>query len=300
MFVSLKRVVFSGWRNFFINPGVSFATLFILTLVISLLTTVFLFKGLVDHVISLIQEKADISVYFKENSQEEEILKVKESLAQFPEIRKIKYISKEEAKERFQKKHKDDFSLMESLEVTEDALLAHLDISLSSLEQYSKISNFLESKFGGLIEEVDYSQRKTVIERIFMITDRIKKGVMITAGVLGIIAILVVFSTIKLAILNCKEEIRIQKLVGASNWFIKGPYLVQGFLAGFFAFLISFGLILLSLYFLDPKIEDFFEGFNFFNYFISHIFQIAFIQFISGVSLAMISTYIAIRKYLEV
>ncbi len=300
MFTFIKRVISFGWKNFFYNPGLSLATLFVLTLVILLISSIFLFKGVVDHLISLVQEKADISVFFKEDLPETEILKVKEKLSNYPGVKKIEYVSKKEAKEKFKRKHKDDKELMESLEILGNPFLAHLNITLSNFEQYQKLVSFLNSHFGDLIDEVDFSEREKIIQQIFITTENIKKAGIIISVILSFIAILITFTTIKLTIFNFKEEIKIQRLVGASNWFIRGPYLVQGFLEGFFAGLISFSITTTFLYFLTPKLEYFLGGFNLFNYFLLNLGKILLIQFGIGIALAVISSYIAIKKYLEV
>ena len=299
MGTTLKRIIIAGWQDFSRDGGIAVATIFILVMVIFLASTIFLSKDINQFLITSLQEKADISVYFKEFVLENDILKIKEKLSQVPEVKNVEYVSKEEAIRRLVEKHP---QLIESVQETEGMLkLAALNISVFEANQYQAVVNFLEnSNFKDSIDFVDYSQRKPVIERIFSLTSLATKTGIFLSIVLIITAILVTFNTIRLAILNSIEEIKIQRLVGASNWFIRGPFLVQGAIAGMIAVLISLSIFSLLIWFLSPKIEFFFAGLNLFNLFMKNFWILLLIQFSTGILLAVISSTIAIRKYLKV
>jgi len=270
-----------------------------LVLAIFLVSTIFLSKDISQFLIASLQEKADISVYFKEFVLEDDILKIKEKLSQVPEVKNVEYVSKEEAIKRLVAKHP---QLIESVQETEGMLrLSSLNVNVFEANQYQPVMNFLESSnFKDYIDKVDYYERRPVIERIFSLTSLFSKIGISLSIVLIITAILVTFNTIRLAISNQKEEIKIQRLVGASNWFIRGPFLVQGAISGLIAVLIT-ALIFSSIcWFLSPKIEFFFAGLNLFHLFIKNFWILLLIQFASGILLAVISSTIAIRKYLRV
>ena len=301
MFSSLKRIIKSGWISFRRQSGLSLATIFIMVLTISLITSLFLFYLSSQFLISSLEAKADISVYFKEDSKEEDILGVKEELTKNFKVKDINYIFKEEALEKFIQRHKDDPMLMESLKEVGNPFLASLNIKTFEAFQYEEVTNFLaQAPFKNLIEKVDYYQKKPIIERIFSITSTINKVGILSSLILGLIAILVAFNTIRLAIYNFKEEITIMRLVGASNWFIRGPFLVQGIISGMLAIFFTILIFLISLHFLSPKIESFFAGLNIFDYFINNFLTIFLIQLTIGVGLGVVSSLIAIRKCLEV
>jgi len=299
MLINFKRILKAGWQNFSRDGGIAVATIFILVLAIFLVSTIFLSKDISQFLIASLQEKADISVYFKEFVLEDDILKIKEKLSQVPEVKNVEYVSKEEAIKRLVAKHP---QLIESVQETEGMLrLSSLNVNVFEANQYQPVMNFLESSnFKDYIDKVDYYERRPVIERIFSLTSLFSKIGISLSIVLIITAILVTFNTIRLAISNQKEEIKIQRLVGASNWFIRGPFLVQGAISGLIAVLIS-ALIFSSIcWFLSPKIEFFFAGLNLFHLFIKNFWVLLLIQFASGILLAAISSTIAIRKYLRV
>lgn len=302
MFTLIKRIFKSGWLSFSRDGGLAVATCFIMVMTISLATSLFLLKDVSQFLISTVQEKADISVYFKESASEEDVLEVKEEISKIPEVKNVKYVSREEALESFVQRHKDDPVLMESLEeVGGNPFLAALNIKAFQASQYQAVANFFEAgTFENLIEKVDYYQRKPVIEKIFALTSGMGKAGISLSIILAIVAILVAFNTIRLAILNQKEEIKVQRLVGASNWFIRGPFLVQGAISGTLAAVICLLIFTLICWFLSPKIEILFSGLNIWRYFTSNFFTIILIQLVTGIGLGVISSTIATRKYLKV
>ncbi len=301
MLISLKRIIRSGWLNFSRNKGLSLATIFIMVMTISLVTSLFLFRDITQFLISSLQEKVDISVYFKEATQEEDILRFREEINKIPEVKNVEYVSREAALERFTQRYKDNQVIMESLAEVGNPLLASLNIKAWQASQYMTVTNFLEtSSYKNLIDKVDYYQRKSVIERIFSITSAINKTGIGFSLILAIVAILVAFNTIRLAIYNSKEEISVMRLVGASNWFIRGPFLVQGAISGFAAAIITLLIFTGALFFLSPKLEILFPGLNIFNSFTGNLGMLFLIQIFTGVGLGVVSSIIAIRKYLKV
>lgn len=301
MLITLKRIIKAGWHNFSRDWGITAATVFILVMAIFLVSSLFLLKDASQFLIASLEEKVDISVYFKEEILEGEILEVKEELSKNPEVKDITYVSKERALEDFIQRHKENPVLMESLEeIGVNPFLASLNIKAWEASYYDKISNFLENAdFNGKIEQIDYYQRKPVIERIFSLTSFANKSGIILSVLSIVIAILVTFNTIRLAIINSLEEIKIQRLVGASNWFIRGPFLIQAALSGLLATLISLLIFSLTSQFLSPRIEGFFAGLNLFNLFLNNFWLLFLLQISTGISLAVISSAIAIRKFLK-
>ena len=301
MLVLLKRIIRSGWLNFSRNSGLSLATIFIMVMTISLVTSLFLFRDITQFLISGLQEKVDISVYFKEATPEKDILLFGEEIKKNPEVKNVEYVSREAALESFTQRYKDNPVIMESLAEVENPLLASLNIKAREASQYMTVTNFLEtSSYKNLIDKVDYYQRKPVIERIFSITSAINKTGIGLSLILAIVAILVAFNTIRLAIYNSKEEISFMRLVGASDWFIRGPFLVQGAISGFAAAIITLLIFTGALFFLGPKLEILFLGLNIFNSFTGNLGILFLIQIFTGVGLGVVSSIIAIRKYLKI
>jgi len=302
MFTSLKRIFHFGWINFSRNPGPNLAVIFVLVIVISLVTSLYLFQRPAKFLIEAIQKKVDVSVYFKENSSEEEIFKISQQISKIPEVKSTEYISKAEALEKFTERHKEDPVLMESLEeLGINPFLASLSIKALDTSSYEGIISFLEKEeFKPLVEKIDYYQKKSVLQKLLFINYQVNKFGIIFSIFLAAIAILVGFSQIQLSLYNSKQEIGTMRLVGASNFFIRGPFIVQGIIIGIFAALITALIFGGALFLLNPKIESFVPGINLLGFFTGHIFVILLIQIITGVSIGVLASSIAIRKYLKV
>ena len=301
MFISLKRIISSGWENFTKQAGLSLAACFILVLAVSLIASIFILKIITEDTISTLREKVDISVYFKKDSPEESILTIRDEVSRISEVKSVDYISREQALKIFTDKHKDNPLLMDSLtEIGDNPLLASLNIKAWQFSQYGRISDFLAGlQSEDIIEKVDYYERRPLIEKMAEFTLAVKIAGILASIIFSIIAILITFNTIRLAIFGKKEEIGIQRLVGASNWFIRGPFLMQGAICGFFAALVSLGLFGLSFWLLNPRASALFSDLNLLDIFLSNFWSLLLVQLGSGILLGVVSSSLVVRKYLK-
>jgi len=300
---NLKRIIFFGWQSLSRNKGLSFGVIFIMSVAVLLITSLFLFQGFSEFLISEAQKKVDISVYFKKNITPEKIFAVESDLRQtFPKVENIEYISQEKALEIFKEKHKDDTLYLDALkEVGDNPFLASLNIKTNDPNIYSQISNFLgRGPTEDLIEKVSYYQNKKVIDKLFSFTNNMKKGGIVLSVILALLIALITFNTVKLTIGSFKEEISTMRLVGASNWFIRGPFLIQGLLYGIISVLIVDIVLFSVLYFLNPKLGNWFLDFNLLNYFKTNFFLLVSVQFIFSVILGVFSSFIAVHRYLKI
>ena len=302
MFTAFKRATKLGYKNFYRSIGISIATVFIVSASVFLISILFIFNSAANILIDSIKQKVDISVYFVETAKTEEILAIKAELLKIPEVKNVVYVTKEQALDEFTKKHSDEQILIDSLsEIGQNPFLASLNVSVIESSKYQQIVDFLNTdNYKNLVERVDYFQRKPVIDRLYAISDNINKGGLILSIILGIISILVAFNAIKVAIYSSKDEISVMRLVGASNWFIRCPFLIQGLIAGLIAFVISFFAIFWLCYGFNSSIKQIAPEISPFKIFIANFWILVIIQVVSGISIAMISSVFAIRKYLKV
>ena len=301
MLTAFKRVWRYGYQAFMRDKGSSVATLVIMVLTISLLTSLFLFQGASVFLVQTLKDRVDISAYFSDFATEEDILLVRSALLQMPQVRDAQYVSKERAIEKFREAHKNDQVVLDSLDaVGINPLLASLNIRTREADQYGEVVEFLEQgEFAAFIQKVDFQNRQPVIERLSALVSGIQLFGVLLSIVLGLIAVLVTFNTVRLAIYSAKEEIEVMKLVGASHWFIRGPFIVEGVIAGAIASLIVLFLFLPFTLAVSSSLERLMPGFNLFQYFLSHFFTIFLFQLIVGIALGAISSLIAVRKYLK-
>lgn len=279
----------------------SFATCLVLVITISLISSFFLFRIALNFLLDEVRGKADISVYFQEDCEEEQMFGLRDEVLALEDVREAELVSREQALEMFIAKHQDEEPLMESLiEVGVNPFLASLNIKANGVDEYDNIVVLLEQeKFQSLIEKIDYYKRKPVIERIFEITDFTNKAGIIIIAVFALTSILINFNTTHLIIDSQKDEVSVMRLVGAANNFIRGPFLAQGAICGLLSFLISFLIVGLLSFFLTPELATIFPELHFFNFFQNHFLILILAQITLGLALGIIPSYIAIRKYLK-
>ena len=302
MLTTLFRIIKYGFLGFWRNGWLSTATLSIIVLALLVFEGLIISNVLTKTALTSLQEKIDISVYFKSNTSEDDILKIKKSLESLAEVKGVEYISRDRALEIFKERHKDDPTITQSLEeLKENPLLASLNIKAHNPKEYVTIADHLEkADFKVWFEKVTYAQNAIVIERLGRIIDTAEKGGLILIIFLALIAVLITFNTIRLAIYSSREEIGIMRLVGASNSFIRGPYVVEGIIYGLVAGILSVIIALPIIYFVSPYVKIFIPEMNLWLYFTSNLIGILGYQLLFGVGLGVISSVIAIRKYLRI
>ena len=222
MFKNFKRVLSFAANDFGRNKGISMAAIFVLTVTILMVTGLVFFQGISGYLTTQIQDKIDVTAYFKDGTKEQDILDVKDEILKMsPNIKNIEYVSKDQALASFNDKHKDNPVLAKALqEVGSNPFLPSLNITTNGdPTQYEAVANTLQtSDFSKLVDKVDFSQKKDTIQKVYSIISSVNMFGIILGMVLIFIAILVIFNTIKLVIENSKDEIGTMKIVGASDW----------------------------------------------------------------------------------
>ncbi len=302
--MNFNRVLHFAFAHFYRNKGTSVAAIFILTITTLLITGLFFMQGASSYVISEVQNKIDITAYFKADASEEAILQVRKDLLEKSQaIKNIEYVSKESALADFNAKHADDPTFSRALtEVGQNPFLPSLNIVTNGdTSQYESIATILQQdQYAALIDKVDFSEKKDTIEKVFAITRGITRFGVVLGIVLLLIAILVVFNTIKLIVENSGQEISTMRIVGASNWFIRAPFVIQGVIFGAISFVICFIMTSVFAYALAGGLAIIMPGFSLSGYFISNLLIIIAIQLLAGMGLASLLSFIVVRKYLKV
>lgn len=298
----MKRVFQLGWEKFQREGTASWAAFVAIALAVAMATFLFFVQGAGNFLIATLRESVDISIYFTDETTEEDVFALRDDLLEIPEVKDVQYVSKEQALEEFKAAHQQDPLILETLEtIGGNPLLASLNIKAKDPAQYGTVAAFLEQQVSPeFIDTIDYHERAPVIERLSLLTETLQKGILVLSVVLALIAGLVVFNTIRLAIFSSKEEIEIVRLVGASDWFIQGPFVVQGIIVGLFAVFLNLVLLVPLAWFLSAKLNVFLSGFNTLQYFFSNLFVVLLLQLAVGIGIGVVSSIIAIRRYLRV
>ena len=302
-----KRVIKAGFVNFWRNGFVSLASLLVMTITLFVIGSIVFMGALFSYTLDQIKDKVDINVYFVTSADASSIMAIKKNLEALPEVAKITYTSSEDALANFKKKHENDEQTLQALEELEDNPLgASLNIKAKEPSQYESIANYLQGKDVllkdgiSIIDKVNYYQNKIAIDRFTKIIEGTNKiGIALTV-ILVVLSVIITFNTIRLTIYVSREEISVMKLVGASNRYIRGPFVITGIMYGFVSAMITLVLFYPITFYSTRATENFFMGLNLFDYYIRNFGQIFLIVAGSGILIGSISSYLAVRRYLRV
>lgn len=301
MITTLSRIMKYGKQNFTRNAWLSTATIVIMALTLIVFGGFLIFNVMTRTIISSIEDKIDISVYFKNTTGEDDVLRIKSLIQSYPEVSKVDYISKDEALAVFKDRHKDDSTIAQAIDqLNENPLLASLNVKARNPQEYSIVAGYLDNdSIKPFVERVSYAQNAGVIDRLNKIMSTAKKGGYALTFFMSLVAILITFNTIRLAIYSNRESINIMRLVGGSNFFIRGPYLIEGVLYGIISAVVSLLLTAPVIYFVSPYTNVLVPELSLWGYFVSHLPLLLIYEILFGVGLGILSSFIAIGKYLK-
>jgi len=305
IWIKAKRVIKAGFVNFWRNGWISLATVLVIVITLFTIGSLIFSRAILGSMISQIQDKVDISIYFKTDAEESDILALKDSVSKLPEVKSAEYVSAEQSLENFKERHEDNALIMQSIEeLGENPLGAMLNIKTKETSQYDSVAKYLESQSGtaggSMIDKINYYQNKKVIDRLSKILDSAKTLGTAISVILVIISIIIAFNTIRLAIYISREEIGVMRLVGASDRFVRGPFIVEGVIYGVISSIIAMIIFYPLTLWLGPITDNFFSGINIFQYYVANFGQIFLILLLLGVSVGAFSSYIAVKRYLKV
>jgi cell division transport system permease protein len=302
MIHTIKSVAKSGWTNFRRNRYLSLAATGVMSLSLLLFLGLLALQYVSTESIASLESKVDVSAYFKTEASEQDVMQVKNDIAALSEVSDVIYTSRDEALANFRARHSNDTLIEESLSLLdENPLGASLNIKTQNFSQYATIADFLKNdKYKEILQQVNFEENKGAIDSIANLSNSIRNWGLTATLMLALIAVLVTFNTVRLTIFNQKQEIEIMRLVGASNWHIRGPYLTEGGFYGLFAAIISLAIFYPIVYLVSGKISNFVESVDLTAYFMHGAWQVALITAVLGMLLGVISSFIAIRKHLKV
>lgn len=292
--ISIRRTPYQSMAAFL----VLFLTLFIST---SMMGSLSFFYGLLGYV----ETRPQVNAYFLTNTPENQILKIRDELTNSGKVLSIKYISKQDAFNIYKDLNKNNPLLLEM--VSADILPASLEIYANKPVYLPEIAEYLKKQPG--IDEVDF--QKNIVDRLLSLTSIIRKITFIFFSFLILLSIVVLTTTTLFKIALKKDEIELLRLLGAGNFYIIKPFLIEGIFFGLSAAVVSFLILLGVLFYFDPFLDSYLKGISNltlnFNYFkltvwpINSIFLTStfFLSAIFGSLIAIIATLLATNKYLK-
>jgi cell division transport system permease protein len=301
---SVGRLVKFAAQSVLRNFWLSFVTTTVLLLTLLTVNMLIVMNVLADATIGSIEDKVQVEVYFNAGTSEDIQKSVHGYLAALPQVKDVAVIPAEESLEAFKLLHADDPEVLAALEeVGGNPIGDSLLISAHNPDDFEFILAALDSspEYAPYIKEKNFADHQAVIERLSGFSDKVKWGGLGLAAFFAMISVMIVFNTIRVAIYVHRDEIAVMKLVGAQDWFVRGPFLLEAIFYSAIATIMMGVVCVFGLKFLEPQIRSFFAGVDvsLATYYWENAVLIFGAQFLALAALSMITTLFAMRKYLK-
>jgi cell division transport system permease protein len=303
-FLQFFRILQAGSRNFMRNAWLSTAATAVMTITLTIIVISFISNSALTSTIKGVTDKIDVSIYLNDNLTTDQHNNFQRALAADPNVLSVHFRSKEEALADYKAQIVGNQKLLEGLQLTGNPLPASFQVKAKDpkhLDSIILVTN--QPQFKSLLDPTappSYSgQNKDTINRIVRVSNFFKTTELVASVLFVIISTLIIFNTIRMAIFTRREEIEIMKLVGATNWFIRGPFIFEaalyGIIAAVIAVILSYSLLLGG----GPKLGSYVNVQSTISFFRSYPMLIILVELVIGIFIGAFSSLLAMSRYLK-
>lgn len=302
--LQLWRVMHAGMRNFLRNAWLSTAATAVMTITLTIIVISFISNSALTSTIKGVTDKIDISLYLNDSVTPSQLQAFEQALSADPNVASVSYLSKADALTNYQRQISSNKQLLEGLQLAGNPLPASLQVKAKNPRHLDSIISVTdEPQYHALLDPTappSYSgQNKDTINRIVSVSNFFKSSELIASLLFVIISTLIIFNTIRMAIFTRRDEIEIMKLVGATKWFIRGPFIFEAAMYGIIAALIAVVLSYIILLGGGPKLGSYINVASTINFFRSYPLLIIFSELVVGVCIGAFSSLLALSRYLK-
>jgi len=234
-------IVNSAVQGFLRNPAMSIAS----TLTVTLMLTLFAFFMTTDRglqaAVTVLEGKVELALFIDDNAKVSDVLALKARIEADPSVARVDYVTKEQALQRLQDiaANRPDFALAD---ISTNPLPASLEIKMADAHQARTLAENLRAEIGkGVVYDV--VDNPQVVDELLTITRVLSVGGIAILGMMLFVALFVIVNTIRIAVHARRDEIEIMQLVGASDWFVRWPFILEGMIVGFLGALVSLAIL---------------------------------------------------------
>lgn len=304
MMLQFWRVLHAGARNFMRNAWLSTAATVVMTITLTIIVTSFITNSTLTQTIKGVTDKIDVSIYLNDGITPDQRDSFEAALKANPNVKSVTYLSKDQVLNQYKSQIGNNQKLLEGIQLTGNPLDAEFHVfarNQTNLDSIISVTN--EPDFKKLLDPAappSYSgQNKDSINRIVSVSNFFKTAELFASILFVIISTLIIFNTIRMAIFTRREEIEIMKLVGATKWFIRGPFIFEaamyGIIAAIIAVILSYALLLGA----GPKLSSYINVASTIDFFRSYPALIILGELIIGILIGAFSSLLAMSRYLK-
>lgn len=304
--VTFSRIVNTGAVNFVRNAWLAIAAMAVMVVTLTIVLFSLLANATFAHTIEQITSKIDISVYLKDDITDSQRTKLISDIKNLPNVQSVNYVSKEEVLQKYIKDNAGNAGLLSAVSQTDNPLPATIQIKPRDLNKLEDIKTYLSQKDIAVLQsdQPSYSgDRKEAIDKITHATNILQKVGIGAVLIFAIISVLIIFNTIQMAIFNRRDELTIMRLLGASTWYIRGPFVVESILYGIISAILSVLLVHSAFVAAHSTLEATSLGLLDINYsaeyFREHFWVLLLLQLGVGILIGAASSTVATQRYLK-
>lgn len=300
---SFIRVIKFALQDISRNIGLSAMTIFILMLMLLSVNTLWSMHTITSEAIRLVKEQVNVSFYLTASDTDKDIDRLKKYLSSFPEVVSLQLFSRDEVLASFKTRHQLSSEVLQALaELGANPFGPTIIVRTKEPGDYKKIIAAVSvPEYDPLIEGKSFEGHEDALDRIQVLTNRVEQIGFGLSLLFALISFLIIFNTIRVAIHTQRVEISIKRLVGANNWFIRGPYLLESVIFTLISVALTIVVLYFSLTWLDRYLGVIFpNGFSLTNYYQSHMLYLFGIQTVAVLLLTITSSSLAMRRQLKV
>lgn len=300
--LNTKRIIKLGFTNLWRNRWLSAQATLILTVTLTFVSVFLLGHFIVGVAIGAVKEKIDLRIYFEDIVPETQIKDIQIQLAARPDIKTVRYISKDEALLIWQGRPTSP-KIKGLVSEANNPLPRSLQIKTDNSKILDEVAGiFSAPDFNDKVRRISYQETKDIIEQLLQITTLINRIGFGLSVLFIIISTIVILNTIRLAIFTRREEIEIMRLVGASSGFVRYPFLIEASLYGILAAILSIAIVSFGIWVINPVFATYLSGadFNLQVFFLTKMPLLLVINILLGVGLGIISSVWETRRHIKV
>lgn len=307
-FITLIRIIRNGIVNFTRNVSLAVAAMAIIVVTLTIVLALVDANATFNNTIAQINSKINVSVYLNDGVSVDQAQSFITKLQKLPNVKSTQYVSKDEALAEYKAENASNPTLLQAISETNNPLPASIVITPFNINKVQDIKNFLSEPANIQLQDpqlgTSYAgDRKKAIDKIAESTKVLKEIGAISVIVFAVVSALIIFNTLRMAIFNRRDEITIMRLLGASTWYIRGPFVVESMVYGVVAALISVflirGIFSVSSSTLQASSLGLLDIGYASNYFSRHFWLLLTTQIMLGILLGAVSSIIATRRYLK-
>jgi len=280
---SLRR----GWQGFWRHKLTSLAATATMVLMLVLLSGLVILLNGLDATLNYVQQEVQVVAYLRDSAGTQDVSRLEAALQEMPAVQDVKYVSKDQAYSDFLARHPEDADVIRSL--PSNPLPASLQINLRDPNQYLEVATYLRAD--NAVDRV-LNIQQTVDQMVSVI------GILRSGGIVVLLVVLfIIMNTIRIAVVSRADEIEIMRLVGASDAFIRWPFVIEGAIVGLLGALLTIGLLLAA----QSPVNDFLKGY--FTVFPITgeliVRNIALLVLGTGLGIGVLGSYLSVRSCLS-